>query len=454
VLRTWYYVVLTYDGTALRLYVNGDERNSIPLTGTLKQISAPVIIGSTGSDKYFNGSIANVAMYSRALSKCEIAARYAAFTPLGCAPVTDFVATPTSGIPPLTVQFTDTTIGTPSSWNWNFGDGTTTTLQNPSHTYTAIGDYTVTLTTTNVFGSNTVTKVNYIRVTKKSFVDYVIEENVFVYGKKLFLNGDTASGPGATIVITGPLTTGDLNGGTAVDVTTIYIGGNVNLDGGSAGLGSESKPGAIYVNGDLYLGKGARNIYGDIYVARNFFLKDAHINGNVYVNGDLTLDWTPTLAEKARIYYTGKINIPKNYNHPEIVSKCIYQATVPGFSMPDQTIPPVKPTEWYDNRGYLSGGDLTSGIKIFTSGYSSTKYRNTAENVVIVASKGDITITGLGGSGVTGVLFAPNGKVTFEGGFFEGVVIARDGFFVTSGGTKVTFVNFAKYFSSPDDYPL
>jgi hypothetical protein len=63
-------------------------------------------------------------------------------------------------------------------------------------------------------------------------------------------------------------------------------------------------------------------------------------------------------------------------------------------------------------------------------------------------------LTGLGGSGVTGVLFAPNGKVTFNGGFFEGVVIARDGFFVTSGGTQVTFRNIAEYFSDPNDYPF
>jgi PKD repeat protein len=452
-LRTWYYVVLTYDGAALRIYVNGVERNSIPLNGNLRQFSAPVIIGSTTSQKYFNGSISNVAMYSRALSKCEIAARYAAFTPQGCVPVTNFVATPTSGSPPLAVQFTDTSTGTPALWIWNFGDGTTSTIQNPSHTYSAIGDYTVILTTTNGFGSNTATKVSYIQVTKKSFVNYVIDENVFVYGNKVFLNGDTASGSGATVVITGPLTTSDLNGGAAVDVTTLYIGGNVNLDGGSAGLGSESKPGAIYVNGDLYLGKGSRDIYGDVYVARNFFLKDAHINGNVYVNGDLTLDWTPKLADEARIYYTGKFTYPPSMSK-EIIEKCIYQEKVPGFSMPDQTIPPAKPTDWYEKRGYLSGGDLTSGIKIFTSSYSSATYRKTAENVVIVASKGDITLTGLGGSGVTGVLFAPNGKVTFEGGFFEGVVIARDGFFVTSGGTKVTSVNFATYFSSPDDYPL
>ena len=453
VLRTWYYVVLTYDGAALRIYVNGIERNAIPLTGSLRQFSAPVVIGSTSSQKYFNGSISNVAMYSRALSRCEIAARYASFTPQGCVPVTSFVANPTSGIPPLAVQFTDQTSGTPTAWNWNFGDGAISTLKNPSHSYSAVGDYTVNLTTTNVFGSNTASKVNYIQVNKKSFVNYIIDENVFIYGNKLSFNGNTASGPGATVVITGPLSTSDLNGGATVDVTTLYIGGDVKLDGGSADLGSENKPGAIYVNGDLYLGSGSRDIYGDVYVAHNFYLKDARINDNVYVNGDLTLDWTPKLAEKSRIYYTGRFTYPPAMSK-EIIDKCIYQEKVPGFTMPNEEIPPVKPTEWYDKHGYLSGGDLTSGIKIFSGSYSSTKSKNTAENVVIVASQGDISITGLGGNGVTGVLIAPYGKVTFEGEFFEGVVIARDGFFVTRGGTKVTFVNFAKYFSSPDDYPL
>jgi len=44
--------------------------------------------------------------------------------------------------------------------------------------------------------------------------------------------------------------------------------------------------------------------------------------------------------------------------------------------------------------------------------------------------------------------------VTFNGDSLEGVVIARDGFFVTSGGTAVTFRNIEEYISDPDDYPF
>jgi PKD repeat protein len=80
-------------------------------------------------------------------------------------PVASFVSTVTVGTTPLTVQFLDYSTNTPVSWVWSFGDGNTSTLENPSHTYTIPGTYTVTLTATNTAGSNTVTKSGYITVT-------------------------------------------------------------------------------------------------------------------------------------------------------------------------------------------------------------------------------------------------------------------------------------------------
>jgi PKD repeat protein len=82
----------------------------------------------------------------------------------GTPPIADFSGTPTSGDAALTVQFTDASTGSPTSWLWDFGDGHTSDLQNPPHEYTAPGSYTVSLTATNADGSDTVRKTDYIEV--------------------------------------------------------------------------------------------------------------------------------------------------------------------------------------------------------------------------------------------------------------------------------------------------
>ena len=76
-------------------------------------------------------------------------------------PVAAFTASPLSGIVPLNVQFTDNSQNA-DSWNWNFGDGNTSTLQNPpSHIYYSPGTHTVTLTVENSNGTNsTSTTIN------------------------------------------------------------------------------------------------------------------------------------------------------------------------------------------------------------------------------------------------------------------------------------------------------
>ena len=78
------------------------------------------------------------------------------------APVADFVGSPLSGTIPLTVNFTDLSTGPVSSRLWDFGDSTTSTLQNPFHAYTAAGTYTVAMTAMGPGGSDTSTKLNYI----------------------------------------------------------------------------------------------------------------------------------------------------------------------------------------------------------------------------------------------------------------------------------------------------
>ena len=79
---------------------------------------------------------------------------------VGPIPIVSFSSNQTYGIAPLPVQFTDTSSGDPTGWSWNFGDGTTAqgntpAHQNPIHTYTTPGTYTVSLEATNANGTGT-----------------------------------------------------------------------------------------------------------------------------------------------------------------------------------------------------------------------------------------------------------------------------------------------------------
>ena len=93
-------------------------------------------------------------------------------TPAVPIPSARFTADTLSGDFPLTVQFTDTSTNTPTSWAWTFGDAGTSTAQNPSHEYAAAGSYTVGLTATNAGGSDLETKVAYVAATSASYEWY------------------------------------------------------------------------------------------------------------------------------------------------------------------------------------------------------------------------------------------------------------------------------------------
>ncbi|MGZ4034780.1 MAG: PKD domain-containing protein, partial [Bacteroidia bacterium] len=82
-------------------------------------------------------------------------------------PAPDFTANSTTICPGQTINFTDLSIGGPTSWSWSFPGGTpsTSTLQNPTITYPASGVYSVTLTVSNINGSNSHTTTSYINVT-------------------------------------------------------------------------------------------------------------------------------------------------------------------------------------------------------------------------------------------------------------------------------------------------
>lgn len=78
-----------------------------------------------------------------------------------------FVGSPMNGANPLTVGFTDLSTGSPTGWNWSFGDGNWSngTSQNPSHQYNMTGTFTVILMVSTPTENSTLQKTGYVIVT-------------------------------------------------------------------------------------------------------------------------------------------------------------------------------------------------------------------------------------------------------------------------------------------------
>ncbi len=97
-------------------------------------------------------------------------------------PIAAFKAFPRKGCVPLLVSFTDTSFSNEAivSWNWDFGDGSTSTLQNPSHTFTSEQTYDITLVITNSAGCvDTVKRPGYIKAGfKPTFVGFSANKKI------------------------------------------------------------------------------------------------------------------------------------------------------------------------------------------------------------------------------------------------------------------------------------
>ena len=102
--------------------------------------------------------------YSGVLGSDEISITLVDGTPGDYSPVAGFTSDVSSGEAPLVVSFTDQSTNNPTTWYWEFGDGATSEVQNPVHTYTATGFYSVMLIVVNDYGSDTIIKSNVINV--------------------------------------------------------------------------------------------------------------------------------------------------------------------------------------------------------------------------------------------------------------------------------------------------
>jgi len=76
----------------------------------------------------------------------------------------NFTTTPQIASISTNITFTDTSDTTAIKWYWEFGDGTNSTLRNPTHAYMSEGNYTVNLTMWNEYGSDIISRENCIKI--------------------------------------------------------------------------------------------------------------------------------------------------------------------------------------------------------------------------------------------------------------------------------------------------
>jgi len=130
---------------------------------------------------------------------------------LAIKPVANFVASATSSCTGV-IQFTDSSANLPTSWYWAFGDGGTSTLQNPSHTYSSNNSYTVMLVVTNAYGTDTLTLSNFITVNLPP--------------SPVTTSATVCSGNAATLLASGSSVISWFNnqfGGSAIDTGTTFM---------------------------------------------------------------------------------------------------------------------------------------------------------------------------------------------------------------------------------------
>jgi PKD repeat protein len=265
-------------------------------------------------------------------------------------PLPEFVANTTSGVTPLSVKFTDTSLNGPTSWFWTFGDGNTSTLQNPVYIYLTAGVYTVNLTASNSAGTASIAKNNYISAVQSAPVAE-FEANI-TQGMAPLVVGFTDKssniptswfwtfGDGNTSAERDPVHTYTTEGSYTVTLNVTNAGG----------FDTEIKENYIHVNPIVGGDKGYFSIHSNVDGANVFF--DSDLKGTT-ASGVLVVP----------VYLTA----PHYMNYT--VTKAGYYpvtANLPGYPAKDQTVDinvnlvAIPPADvYYINATAMPGGQIT-----------------------------------------------------------------------------------------------
>jgi uncharacterized repeat protein (TIGR01451 family) len=130
----------------------------IPASGGMAEIVyRMVVVGGAGSDY-----VVKQEGWAGWLDAAPVGTAVFGYQYITSTLIPGFAGQPRLGLSPLMVTFTDQSLGDILTYTWDFGDGGTSTLPNPTYTYTAPGYYTVSLTVQDAYESGTLVRSRYI----------------------------------------------------------------------------------------------------------------------------------------------------------------------------------------------------------------------------------------------------------------------------------------------------
>ena len=224
----WHHIVATQAAEGMKLYVDGVLASSNTEAGSQSyvgywRVGGDVTWGSTSN--YLNGTIDEVAVYSRALTAQQVANHYSIGSTGALpnqAPVASFTAVPGQLTASVDGSASTDPDGTVASYAWTFGDGGTATGATATHAYATGGDYTVTLTVTDNQGAtNSTSKVVTVTAPNQAPVAAFTSSATDL---ALSVNGSGSTDPDGTIA-SYAWTFGDNTTGTGATTSHTYSAG-------------------------------------------------------------------------------------------------------------------------------------------------------------------------------------------------------------------------------------
>lgn len=286
-------------------------------------------------------------------------------------PVANFTMDRSMGHARDPIQFTDTSTGNPYSWYWDFGDGESSTIQNPGHTYSSLsgGVYTVSLKVVNAAGSNTSSSTKIYMADYTQVVTTVVATQInapyTITSPGTYTLGSDCGGPG---------TSGDCSISIAAPYVTLDGGGHALIGGGIV----VKKPGTERLDGvtirNLWIEGGIMGIL--LSGTHDTTIRDVTVVETVFDGMNIEDSERVLITDSAFLKNVDFIGDPiyENVYHGGIlltgtnnvdITRCIFEDHANAIVLRDATDTTISSNYFHNNRDVMYHS--AKGTKIFNN---------------------------------------------------------------------------------------